>query len=171
MSLYMDGEKTRLKEQDTITAFLLRKRRDLNPAIIQEWATAFIEAGKENDLDPRFIIQVSIIESGVRQMTPYGITLVSSAGAEGMMQVMGRYWGHGQIPFIHNPDELRHTTLNIRAGAYILRYYLDMYKGDVELALLAYNRGEGAVNRDLRRGINPSNGYVKRVLMRVNPYL
>jgi soluble lytic murein transglycosylase-like protein len=39
-----------------------------------------------------------------------------------------------------------------------------MYKGNVNLALLAYNRGEDAVWRDVRAGIDPGNGYDRWVM-------
>ena len=39
-----------------------------------------------------------------------------------------------------------------------------MYKGNVRLALLAYNRGEDAVWRDVRAGVNPGNGYDRWVM-------
>jgi soluble lytic murein transglycosylase-like protein len=53
---------------------------------------------------------------------------------------------------------------NLRVGFGYLRRLIDKYDGDVRLALLAYNRGEGAVDRDLRSGRNPENGYTRRVL-------
>ena len=36
--------------------------------------------------------------------------------------------------------------------------------GEVRLGLLAYNRGERAVDRALRRGADPENGYTRKVL-------
>ena len=54
---------------------------------------------------------------------------------------------------------------NIRGGVRYLRYLLDRYRGNVALAVAAYNAGEGAV--DLHRGIPPypeTEQYVQRVL-------
>ena len=53
---------------------------------------------------------------------------------------------------------------NLHVGFKYLRTLLDMYKGNVRLALLAYNRGEDAVWRDVRAGVNPGNGYDLSVL-------
>ena len=55
---------------------------------------------------------------------------------------------------------------NIRVGMMILRDELDRFGGDERLALLAYNRGAGAVLADLRNGLSPSNGYEHEVLRR-----
>jgi hypothetical protein len=41
---------------------------------------------------------------------------------------------------------------------------IERYDGDVRLGLLAYNRGERAVDRDLRNGRDPENGYSTKVL-------
>jgi soluble lytic murein transglycosylase-like protein len=57
----------------------------------------------------------------------------------------------------------RHT--NLRIGFRHLRRLLERYDGDVKLALLVYNRGEGAVRSSRRQGKDPSNGY-DRILMK-----
>jgi soluble lytic murein transglycosylase-like protein len=54
---------------------------------------------------------------------------------------------------------------NIRGGVRHLRYLLDRYRGNVAMAVAAYNAGEGAV--DLHGGIPPypeTEQYVQRVL-------
>ena len=54
---------------------------------------------------------------------------------------------------------------NIRGGVRHLRYLLDRYRGNVAMAIAAYNAGEGAV--DFHRGIPPypeTEQYVQRVL-------
>ncbi|HEX8830733.1 MAG TPA: hypothetical protein VF705_06180, partial [Longimicrobium sp.] len=45
-----------------------------------------------------------------------------------------------------------------------LRNMLELFDGDVRLAVIAYNRGEVAVQRAMRRGRDPENGYGERVL-------
>ena len=56
-------------------------------------------------------------------------------------------------------DDLRDTETNLRIGFGYLRDLIDKYDGDENLALSAYNRGPGTVDRILKRGGNPDNGY------------
>jgi soluble lytic murein transglycosylase-like protein len=53
---------------------------------------------------------------------------------------------------------------NLRTGFRYLKMMIQKYEGDVRLGLLAYNRGEGTVDRALRQGRDPENGYSGRVL-------
>ncbi|HEX6038283.1 lytic transglycosylase domain-containing protein [Longimicrobium sp.] len=86
----------------------------------------------------------------------------SHAGALGYTQLMpytARWLDRGMT----TPERIMQPEANLAAGFRYLRRLIDKY-GDVRLALLAYNRGEGAVDRDLARGRNPENGYTRRVL-------
>jgi hypothetical protein len=55
--------------------------------------------------------------------------------------------------------ELRDPQVNLSIGFRYLRELIDKYDGDERMALLAYNRGPGTVDRVLKRGGNPDNGY------------
>jgi hypothetical protein len=83
---------------------------------------------------------------------------VSSKGAQGLMQLMpatARRFG------VTDPFDARQ---NIFAGAKYLRILLDQFRGDVALALAAYNAGENAVVR--YRGVPPyreTRGYIDKV--------
>jgi soluble lytic murein transglycosylase-like protein len=62
--------------------------------------------------------------------------------------------------------ELRHPEKNIRAGVQYLAELIDLFDGDLKLALAGYNAGENAVLRHGRR-IPPfaeTQAYVPRVL-------
>ena len=61
-------------------------------------------------------------------------------------------------------EELYDRDTNLRIGFRYLRRLMSLYGGNVELALVAYNRGEGAVDMARRAGIDPRNGYEKKVL-------
>ena len=61
-------------------------------------------------------------------------------------------------------EQLFNPQTNLRVGFRYLRSLLDMFKGNVNLALLAYNRGEDAVWRDVRAGVDPGNGYDRWVM-------
>ena len=60
--------------------------------------------------------------------------------------------------------EVLDPETNLRLGFRYLHEMIERYHGDVRLGLLAYNRGEVAVDRALRRGRDPENGYSHRVL-------
>lgn len=111
------------------------------------------QAAGKYGLDPALVTGVIETESG------FDPRAVSSAGAKGLMQLMdGTARGLGvKDPF--DPME------NVLGGARLLRQLLDRYRGDVRLALAAYNAGAGAV--DAHGGIPPygeTQRFVPRVL-------
>lgn len=84
-------------------------------------------------LKPELVLAVIEVESGFNRWA------VSSAGAQGLMQVMP-FW----LKEIGRPeDNLFEVATNLRMGCTILRYYLDMAKGDLTDALARYNGSYG----------------------------
>jgi hypothetical protein len=61
-------------------------------------------------------------------------------------------------------DDLRDPQVNLSVGFKYLRELIDKYDGDTHLALTAYNRGPGIVDRVLKKGGDPDNGYAHLVL-------
>ena len=61
-------------------------------------------------------------------------------------------------------EDLYNRDTNLRIGFRYLRRLMKLYNGNIELALVAYNRGEDAVDNARRAGIDPRNGYEKRVM-------
>lgn len=84
-------------------------------------------------LQPEIVLALIQVESHFNQYA------VSSAGAQGMMQVMP-FWKKE----IGRPDDnLIHTPTNLRYGCTILKYYLDKEKGRLADALARYNGSYG----------------------------
>jgi soluble lytic murein transglycosylase-like protein len=111
-----------------------------------------------HDLPPSLVEAVMIVESDFNRLE------VSNKGARGLMQVMPETAARFGV----KAEELFDPEKNISAGAAYLNWLLDRYHGNVDLALAAYNAGEGAV--DTYRGIPPypeTRTYVKRVLARL----
>jgi soluble lytic murein transglycosylase len=110
-------------------------------------------AADQYDLDPELIRAVIKIESG------YDPFAVSEKGAMGLMQLMPETAAEMQVGA---PFEARE---NIMGGSRYLRKLLDMFRGDLQLSLAAYNAGP---NRVLKNGQVPriaeTERYVEKVL-------
>jgi soluble lytic murein transglycosylase-like protein len=109
------------------------------------------KAAAEFDIEPDIAFGLIRAESSFRNAA------TSPVGAVGLTQLMPRTaaWMEPGV----TRAQLRDTETNLRIGFKYLRYLLDKYEGDENLALLAYNRGPGTVDNALRRGRNPDNGY------------
>jgi soluble lytic murein transglycosylase-like protein len=92
-----------------------------------------LESAARNGLDPNLIIAVMQQESG------FNPRAVSPKGARGLMQLMPATARRFGVKNIFDPAQ------NIEGGARYLRFLLDMFNGDLELALAGYNAGENAV--------------------------
>jgi soluble lytic murein transglycosylase-like protein len=131
-------------------AFAMRFR------ISPELAATIQTAAETQGLDPELGFRL------VRAESNFNPRARSHAGALGLTQLMpytARWLDRGMT----SPERIMQPEANLAAGFRYLRRLIDKY-GDLRLALLAYNRGEGAVDRDLRSGRNPENGYTRRVL-------
>lgn len=107
------------------------------------------------DLDPELGFRLVRVESGFRR------DAVSHKDAIGYTQILPST-ARWLDPTVSRSD-LFHPETNLHLGFRYLRYLLDEYRGDVRLALLAYNRGPTRVAGLLSLGINPSNGYARAV--------
>lgn len=128
-----------------------------NPRLArQPFQEHVVEAAKQTNLDPALIHAVIVAESN------YNPNAVSAKGAEGLMQLLpdtARRYGVMK-------KEIRQPEKNIKAGAQYLADLMDMFNGDVQLALAGYNAGENSVVRYGNR-IPPyaeTRAYVPRVL-------
>jgi hypothetical protein len=113
-------------------------------------------AAQRHRLSEELITAVISVESN------FDHAAVSQKGARGLMQLMPATASLIGVRDPHDPDE------NIDAGASHLRAMLDTFKGDLPLALAAYNAGEQHVVR--HRGIPPfpeTRRFVARVLRKM----
>ena len=91
----------------------------------------------------------------------------SQRGAMGLTQVR-LPTARSYMPGITEKD-LRDGDTNLRLGFRYLRDLLRRFDGDLELALVAYNRGPTIVDSIATSGGDPSNGYADLVLAGVRP--
>ena len=121
------------------------------------------EASRTHGVDYALLQALIATESG------FDPVAVSPKGAVGLMQLMPdtarRYGVAGDSK---NPVEKKLTDprTNIKAGTRYLSYLLDLFPGQLELALAAYNAGEGAVQRAGNKIPNykETQNYVKTVM-------
>lgn len=116
------------------------------------------QAAKANGIDYELLKALIATESG------FDAHAVSPKGAIGLMQLMPataqRYGVRGDGKKLADP------RINISTGTRYLRDLLDLFQGRLELALAAYNAGEGAVQRAGNKvpNIAETRNYVKTVL-------
>lgn len=122
----------------------------LTPINISELIDAF---AAEYELDPALIRAVIQVESNFNRKA------ISPKGAQGLMQLMPATVWRLSVGDAYDPHE------NIGAGVRYLRQLVDRFRGDLTLALAAYNAGENAVLR--YKGVPPyqeTRDYVTKVM-------
>jgi soluble lytic murein transglycosylase-like protein len=105
------------------------------------------------DVSPALVLAVIAVESAGR------VDAVSSAGAEGLMQLMPATASRFGVSDSTNPGQ------NIKGGVAYLGWLLERFGNDPVLALAGYNAGEGNVAR--HNGVPPfaeTRAYVPKVL-------
>lgn len=94
-----------------------------------------IKSGTNNGLDPLLLYSI------MHQESSFKLHAVSPKGARGLMQLMPGTASRFGVVNIFDPKQ------NIEGGARYVRFLLDLFDGDIQLALAGYNAGEGAVQK------------------------
>jgi hypothetical protein len=117
------------------------------------------DVAREEGVEPEVAFGLVRTESTFREKA------VSRVGARGLTQLMPRT-ARWLVPGTSTEDLFDRRT-NLRLGFRYLDQLIRKYGGNLDLALTAYNRGPGTVDRVMARGGNPDNGYADRVLGRI----
>ncbi len=109
-------------------------------------------------LAPEYGIHPGLAFAVIRAESNFNPLAVSNKNAQGLMQLIPETAARFNVRKPFDPEQ------NIRGGLAYLRWLLAYFRGDVSLALAAYNAGEGAVNR--HRGVPPfqeTQNYLRRI--------
>jgi soluble lytic murein transglycosylase len=107
-----------------------------------QYASVIRHEAAEKRLDPALIAAVIYAETKFDPRT-------SPTGALGLMQIepaTAEFLAHRSGATNFHLADLADPAINIRYGAYYLRYLLDQYAGSETLALAAYNGGQTNVD-------------------------
>ncbi|MDY6792634.1 MAG: lytic transglycosylase domain-containing protein [Thermodesulfobacteriota bacterium] len=107
----------------------------------------------------RYKVDHAMIRAIIMAESSYNLMAISEKGAEGLMQLMPKTARELGVTDSFNPIQ------NIHAGARYFKKLLKRFKGDVRLALAAYNAGSRYVRE--YKGIPPfkaTHAYIKKVL-------
>lgn len=115
-----------------------------------------VDSSRRHRIDPLLIYAQMGQESSFKRKA------LSNKGASGLMQLMPATARRLGVNNIYDPKE------NIEGGVKYMRILLDMFDGDLSLALAGYNAGEGAV---IKYGYqippyNETKDYVRRISAR-----
>ena len=121
------------------------------------------EASRQYRIDYELLQALIATESG------FDAEAVSPKGAVGLMQIMPATAERYGVSGDHRTPIARKLTdpaINIRTGTRYLRDLINLFPGQLELALASYNAGEGAVQRAGNRIPNyrETQNYVKTVM-------
>jgi len=112
-----------------------------------------------NQVSLEYGVDPKLVDALVRVESSYDPRAVSRKGAMGLMQLMPDTADRLDVEDPFDPED------NVRGGVKEFSRLVDRYAGNLQLALAAYNAGEGAVAR--YRGVPPydeTRNYVSRIL-------
>jgi hypothetical protein len=142
------GSRTIMKEEKKEHKSISKKRRNS-----ENYHVIVDEKARKHNVDPKLVKAVIAAESG------WNPAAISPKGAVGIMQLMPKTANDMGVNNRFNPEQ------NIEGGVKYLRYLLDKFKGNMTLALAAYNAGPARVEKVKRvPSIPETMNYVRKVM-------
>jgi hypothetical protein len=106
---------------------------DSRPLFASSYNDIIIEASQKFDID------AALVSAVIKAESDYNPRIVSNKGARGLMQLMPATAKRFGVTNSFDPRE------NIHGGTRYLRWLLNKFDGNADLAVAAYNAGEGNV--------------------------
>ena len=126
-----------------------------------DFKTAVLKYSNENNLSPYIVFGI------IKRESKFIHDAESSKGAKGLMQLTESTaeWTAEYIGMENfTGDNVCEPSVNIKLGCAYFAHLLDVYSGDVSLALCAYNGGMGNVNKWLNDGtLDKNNVDIKKI--------
>ena len=118
------------------------------------------------DIALRFGVPAALVLAMIQQESGFNPNAVSKVGAQGLMQLMPATARELGVKNPFNPIE------NITGGVKYIKQMLDMFGGNVELALAAYNSGAGTGRKAGNKvpNIKETKNYVKTIMGNSNNF-
>lgn len=114
----------------------------------------------------RYQLPPALIRAVIKAESDFNARAVSRAGAVGLMQLMPQTAVRLDVKDLYDPED------NIEGGTKYLRFLLDKFRGNLPLALAAYNAGEHVVDRyRTLPPIEETQRYVRKVLRYYRAFL
>ena len=151
--LKLSSELKSMPEKGLVEEQSINKRLQ-DPPNLQKFDALVAREAQRQKLEPALVKAVIAVESA------YDPDAVSAKGATGLMQLIPDTAARYGVRQIADPQD------NVRGGTRYLRYLLDLFDGNLLLALAGFNAGEGAVQR-YRNTVPPypeTQAYVKLVM-------
>lgn len=120
-----------------------------------EIAKAINLYSKERNISENILLSIMYHESRFKQKAR------GADGEIGLMQLMP-FWKKTKL--CRNLDIERSINDNIDCGTRILYLYLDLFEGNIEHSITAYNRGSSTVKAHIRKHKDPIQAYTHIIL-------
>ncbi len=114
----------------------------------------------------KYEVDTALVKAVIKTESDFDPFAISSKGAQGLMQLMP---GTARDMQVRNPFD---PAQNLQGGICYLRRMLDMFNGDMKLALAAYNAGFNTVIECGWRvpNIPETRDYVQKVMYHIKKY-
>lgn len=119
-------------------------------------ASSIFDGALAEGIDPELAFRLVRLES---DFNPRAKSPVGAIGLTQLMHSTATQYRKGTTV-----QDLYDRDINLRIGFKYLRNLMSLYGGNVEIALVAYNRGEDKVDQARKAGVDPRNGYEKAVM-------